>query len=77
MSWSKVDWSQAPDWAVAWFIEDVMVSGKVHQASQWRGFEFTEDRGCGWFEDQTQIAPKFAYRGSVKNSLTLRPASCG
>ena len=68
----QVDWSQAPEWAVAWALStDVDVEG-IH--GQWLGFRVEADAAGQFFGIRTDEAPRFRYRGSVKNSLTLRPA---
>ena len=69
MTHPKVDWSKAPEWAVAWACE-VMDEGRY---GTWLGYELTGNGIELWFDIIRADAPMFRYRGTVENSLTLRP----
>lgn len=65
MSWDKVDWSQAPEDAVAWWVDTA--SDKATHAKWvvvWLNF--------GW-NFALRGAPMFGYTGHPRDSLTLRP----
>lgn len=75
MTHPKVDWSKAPEWAVAWSLntDTVGPDRKKVRWGSWLGYEMLDDGGGKFYATQTEEAPKFGYRGTVENSLTLRP----
>ena len=70
MTHPKVDWSKAPEWAVAWSISH-WPGGERH--GWWTGPHYMDEAGSRWWGFDSEIAPLFGYRGTVENSLTLRP----
>lgn len=64
------DWSQAPEWAVAWTFDK--------NAALWWS-EIPEIHGNIWFVDngiwQCSDAPSFNYQGNWKDSLRKRPTN--
>lgn len=73
MSWPHVDWSQAPEDAVAWSaytIPGKTVFGQWHTI-RLRNFERAPNL-LAWASGCSD-APTFGYTGHPRDSLTLRP----
>lgn len=74
MSWDKVDWSQAPEDAVAWSayrLSGSHVLGQWHTIRQSREAERVANVWI-WASSCSE-APDFGYSGTAHDSLTFRP----
>ncbi len=69
MTHPKVDWSKAPAEAVAWSAYQF---GKTRGAC-WHWFTRVQNPSESYWMEDSEEAPLFGYRGTVENSLTLRP----
>lgn len=69
MSWDKVDWTMAPEWATHWAIDG---DGKAfwYGPPSWREPHIPVN---GKWLFNYQRAPKFDYPGHPRDSLTARP----
>lgn len=63
------DWSQAPDWAVAWTIDSAECLWWSYTPWFKNNFWFVDD-SISWKCDD---APNFGYKGDWRNSLRKRP----
>lgn len=68
MSWPAVDWSQAPEDAVAWSVDYDDLGARV---AFWQHLYYSENVR-EWRLDGVR-APMFGYTGHPRDSLTLRP----
>ncbi|WP_151960883.1 hypothetical protein [Acinetobacter bereziniae] len=65
--WSKVDWSQAPEWAVAW------VYCNLNKTGYWCKKKPIQLKR-GWCTSTLETsAPSFGFKGNWQDSLEERP----